>query len=148
MNKELTPLEALDKIDHTVCLAFNDNNKALFNKDDKTHIDCKDIYEFCNCYDIIETALKENIGLKKVVEYLQEDYHKLEDKITDLEKIIKEPEITIKKLKAFDIVSDKVCVDFFLDINNEYIYVLRLKNDKHFIQITKEQYNLLREELL
>lgn len=66
-NDEITPLEALEaleKIDHTVCLAFNDNNQALFNKDNETHIDCKDIDEFCDCYEIIETALKDLEWLK------------------------------------------------------------------------------------
>lgn len=53
-----------------------------------------------------------------------------------------------KKLKAFEIIRDKICVGFFLDINNEYIYVLKLKNDKHFMQITKEEYDLLKEVLL
>ena len=55
MNKGL---EALEKIDHTICLAFNENNNALFNKDKYEHIDCKDIDEFVDCYDIIEKELK------------------------------------------------------------------------------------------
>lgn len=51
-------LDALEKINHTICLAFNENNNALFNKDKFEHIDCKDIYEFIDCYNIIEKELK------------------------------------------------------------------------------------------
>ena len=51
-------LKALEKINHTICLAFNENNNALFNKDEFDHIDCKDIYDFVNCYNDIEKELK------------------------------------------------------------------------------------------
>lgn len=60
-------LEALEKIDHTVCLAFNENNNALFNKDEYEHIDCKDIDEFVDCYGIIEKELKDFEWLKSKV---------------------------------------------------------------------------------
>lgn len=50
-------LEALEKLNHTVCL--NLNNKTLqFNLDKYEDCDCKDIKEFCDCYEVIEKALK------------------------------------------------------------------------------------------
>ena len=70
----MTSKEALEKIDHTICLAFNENNNALFGKDKYDHIDCKDIDEFVDCYDIIEKDLEvlEIIKNKKVnLEYLK-----------------------------------------------------------------------------
>jgi len=51
-------LESLEKIDHTVCLAFNTDNNAIFNKDEYDHIDCKDIDEFVECYDTAEEGLR------------------------------------------------------------------------------------------
>ena len=49
--------ECLEKIDHTICLAFNENNNAIFGKDKYEGIDCKDIYEFGECYEVLEETL-------------------------------------------------------------------------------------------
>lgn len=57
-------------------------------------------------------------------------------------------DIIEKSLKAFEIISDKICVGFFIGLDNEYVYVLKLKNSKNSIQITKEQYDFLKEVLL
>lgn len=64
------------------------------------------------------------------------------------EYVSKRKDIIESALKAFEIISDKICVGFFPDLNNEYVYVLKLKNSKHFIEITKEQYDFLKEVLL
>lgn len=49
-------LEALEKINHTICL--NNCEKTLkFGIDDDEHIDCNDVYEFVDCYNIIKDAL-------------------------------------------------------------------------------------------
>ena len=61
-----TPREALEKIDHTVCLAFNENNNAIFNKDKYEGIDCKDIYEFVECYEVLEKTVDENERYKQI----------------------------------------------------------------------------------
>lgn len=50
-------VKSLEKIDHTVCLAFNENNSAIFGKDKYESIDCKDFYEFAECYGTVERAL-------------------------------------------------------------------------------------------
>lgn len=55
---ETDGMKALEKIDHTVCLAFNENNNAIFGKDCYDGIDCKDILEFCDCYDKVAAELK------------------------------------------------------------------------------------------
>ena len=54
-----TDLEALEKIDHTVCLAFNEDNASVFNKDDIEHIDCNDVFEFADCIEQVKVALIE-----------------------------------------------------------------------------------------
>ena len=51
--------ECLEKIDHTVCLAFNEDNKAIFNKDKYEHIDCASIEDFVMCYDTVARCLDE-----------------------------------------------------------------------------------------
>jgi len=65
-------LRALWKIDHTICMNFNEKNIKwnIDNKDDPTlyqngkgydpeDTDCKSFEDFCDCYDEIETALKD-----------------------------------------------------------------------------------------
>lgn len=50
-------LEALEKIDHTICL----NNLAkniVWNIDKEDKIDCENVEQFIECYDIIEKELK------------------------------------------------------------------------------------------
>lgn len=62
MSKEL---EALEKLNHTICL--NNCEKTLkFGIDDDEHIDCKDVYEFVDCYNIIEQALKKLSAYRKI----------------------------------------------------------------------------------
>lgn len=72
-------LDALEKIDHTVCLAFNENNNALFNKDEYEHIDCKDIDEFIKCYETIERELEALEVLKKAFHSSSTYTNKLKD---------------------------------------------------------------------
>lgn len=48
--------EALEKIDHTLCL----NSLSLrFDIDDEYHIDCKDTYEMIDCIETIQEALEQ-----------------------------------------------------------------------------------------
>lgn len=50
-------LEALEKLNHTIC--FNINEKTLkFSLDKYDNCDCKDINDFVNCYQTIEKSLK------------------------------------------------------------------------------------------
>jgi len=63
----MTGLEALEKIDHTVCL----NNLAkniVWNIDKEENCDCESVEQFVDCYDTIEKELKvlEIIKNKKV----------------------------------------------------------------------------------
>lgn len=60
-------LEALEKLDHTICM--NVNEKTLqFNIDKDTNADCNSLDEFIDCYETIEQSLKalEIIKNKKV----------------------------------------------------------------------------------
>ncbi|HKM30260.1 MAG TPA: hypothetical protein VJZ51_05855 [Bacilli bacterium] len=58
MSKEL---EALEKLNHTICL----NSPTIkWGIDTYDHIDCKDEKEFVKCYNIIEQALKRNEPMK------------------------------------------------------------------------------------
>ena len=58
MSKEL---EALEKINHTICL----NSPTIkWSIDEYDHIDCKDEKEFVKCYNIIEQALERNEPMK------------------------------------------------------------------------------------
>lgn len=54
-----TPLEALEKLNHTICL-----NSAVikWGVDEDDNIDCVDEYEFAKCYTIIRNALKRKGG--------------------------------------------------------------------------------------
>lgn len=92
MNKEL---EALEKIDHTICLAFGENNKALFNKDNETHIDCRDIYEFFDCYCIIGTALKEKEEQDNIINIIKET----------IEFDVLEPQVEVKENGKISLLS-------------------------------------------
>ena len=63
MSKEL---EALEKIDNTLCL--NLNNKTLkFGLDKYDNCDCKDLKEFDECYNTIEKSLKDYEWLKSII---------------------------------------------------------------------------------
>ena len=70
MSKEL---EALEKLNHTICL----NSPVIkWSIDEYDHIDCKDEKEFVKCYNIIEQALdqyekqeKEISALGRLCEY-------------------------------------------------------------------------------
>ena len=58
MSKEL---EALEKLNHTICL----NSPVIkWSIDEYDHIDCKDEKEFVKCYNIIEKALERNEPMK------------------------------------------------------------------------------------
>lgn len=62
--------ESLEKIDHTICL--NINEKTLkFGLDDLDHIDCKDFSEFAECYDTINSTLKQANKEHKVLELIK-----------------------------------------------------------------------------
>ncbi len=62
LEKRLTPEEALEKIDHTICLNYNEHT-IKFGLDKYKDgprgdsCDCESFEEFCNCFNIIEEAL-------------------------------------------------------------------------------------------
>ena len=65
MSKEL---EALEKINHTICL----NSPTIkWGIDTYDHIDCKDEKEFVKCYNIIEQALIQKDKQKKILDILK-----------------------------------------------------------------------------
>lgn len=109
--------------------------------------------------DIIESALKDNLGFRKALEFLREDYQKLEEKVNDLERIIKEPDTTIKKLKAFEIIKEKeVNVQYFkmcLEVGWDYdLFEEHCRDNNEWEEdppykhsMTKEEYDLLKEVL-
>ena len=84
MNKT-KPIEALWKIDHTICMNSNDK-RIEWNIDkpkdypeggyDEKDTDCKSFDDFCDCYDIIETALKDFEELKKGIAWRKAEYKK------------------------------------------------------------------------
>ena len=60
----ISPMDALDKLDHTLCLNILEGN-LKFSLDDyhdgpfDTPIDCVNVYEMLDCIDIIRKALRE-----------------------------------------------------------------------------------------
>ena len=65
MSKEL---EALEKINHTICL----NSPTIkWGIDTYDHIDCKDEKEFVKCYNIIEQALIQKAKQDKILDILK-----------------------------------------------------------------------------
>ena len=76
-------LDCLEKIDHSVCLAFNENNSVIFNKDQYEHIDCKDIYDFVECHDTVYNGLKLLETIYYVIPLEHFEYLRDTQKITD-----------------------------------------------------------------
>lgn len=126
-------LEALEKLNHTICL--NLNNKTLqFNLDKYEDCDCKDIREFCDCYEVIEKELKELYGRREMMARLNEacEPHIIEDEV-------------YKKARAFDIIKEK-------RVNIDYLRSCKSLEDYNNIliekwQLTQEEYDLLKEVL-
>ena len=144
-SKELSPLEALDELH---CVAYG------MKKYDSNTIKAEKI---------IESALKRLEKYENTVfiamgspefrnkEWLKDLFEKPPLIIPDAAPLEFKPiysEQDQKKIKAFEILRDKICVGFFIGLDKKYVYVLELKNSKHFIQITKEQYDILMEVLL
>lgn len=71
MSKEL---EALEKIDHTICLNVNEQT-LKFGLDDLDHVDCKDVYELFDCYDVVKSALVQAEKEHKALEILKKHLH-------------------------------------------------------------------------
>lgn len=62
MSKEL---EALEKIDHTICINSNENN-IKWGVDDIGHIDCVNFDEYGKCFSVVFEALKRNEPMKPI----------------------------------------------------------------------------------
>ena len=147
-------LEALEKIDHTVCLAFNENNNALFNKDKYEHIDCKDIYEFVECYDIIEKALKEYQEIKKIAKCYNWECLAFDISSTETDEkwrklfcaAIIDVQEDYRKARAVEIItkSNVDVVALRISIN---LKQYNCKEDGR-CPLTQEEYDLLKEVLL
>lgn len=134
MSKEL---EALEKIDHTVCL--NINNKTLkFGLDNEEHIDCQSVEEFVECYDTIEIALKDYEKLKeeKLLLSACRDLPTLEKKLKVVEIIKREPSSVIEIITTYD---------SWEEYTNDY--PISDKKIWHFVK-NKDEFDLLKEELL
>ena len=80
MSKEL---EALEKLNHTICL----NSPVIkWSIDEYDHIDCKDEKEFVKCYQVIEKALIQKAKQGKILDILKKkevdiDWLKVSDSI-------------------------------------------------------------------
>ena len=63
LDKNLTPEEALEKIDHTICLNFNEHTIKFgidtFKEGPRNDsCDCESIDEFCECFEILREAIR------------------------------------------------------------------------------------------
>lgn len=125
MNKELTPLEAIDRVKNHL--------EVLYMSCDNDGSESGSVYYEL---DIIETALKEKENIEKTINELFSENGKV---ITTID--IK------KKLKALEIIKKKR-----VDVNCFLIYDLKRYNDfiakNEFMKLTQEQYDLLKEVLL
>lgn len=107
MSKEL---EALEKLNHTICL--NNCEKTLkFGIDDDEHIDCKDVYEFVECYNIIETSLRRKDKLEAVIELLKNEQFRneisvLEDCSWDYNNYLKIPASKLFNREVFELLKE------------------------------------------
>lgn len=148
-------LDALEKIDHTVCLAFNNDNNAIFNKDNYDHIDCKDINEFIECYDIIEKELKDYYEILEIAKYyhfrdLGHDVFNVETDRKWQRKFdagIVDIQHDYRKARAFDIIKDKGLDIYRLLITENVEQYNHLKYHK-YEDLFQEEYDLLRGILL
>lgn len=123
---EPTPLEALDKILNQNTLSVPERKVISFREKYKEEVD------------IIETALKENTELKRQNFNLLCNNGELREKCKD----------NAKKLKALDIIiCKKVDCDFLDDewAEENYEYALENYNLNHDIELTRKEYNLLKE---
>ena len=160
MNKGL---DALEKIDHTICL--NLNNKTLqFNLDKYEDCDCKDIREFCDCYEVIENELKDYQEIKEIAKHYNWD--DITSKIFNVEtdekyrhlfnSAIVNIQEDYRKARALEIIKTKrVDVRAFIEIlekgwtweqymeeeNDENTGGHQFSNDR----LTQEEFNLLKE---
>lgn len=94
-------LEALEKIDHTICLNYN-NHTLAFNLDsykdgpNGCSIDCKDFVEYTECYETVENELKEGEKNKKklmligevLVDVSKGNYTNLNDAIKEIREVL------------------------------------------------------------
>ena len=141
MTKELSPLEAYYKLDHTCCLNDNKMKYGLIKpedcEDDPEDKDCNNVEEMIYCLELVETALKEYEGAKNHIEALNKE--RVENSI---------------KIKAFEIIKEKrvnvlelyTCADYETYISFFKMYNWNGEYDKYIL--TKEEYDLLKEVLL
>jgi len=131
MNKEL---EALEKINHTICLNVN-KGTLVFNLDKYDNCDCKDIKEFSKCYNAVETALKDQQKTIKVLSaektILSNNYNELKDRHR-------------KQLKALEIIKKL----FEIKISKNKLGQCFVSGKDGLFAISQEEYELLKEVLL
>ena len=157
--KKLSPLEAWNRIKKE--WSIEDLLKEEFGKETKIiEAALKDKEQQDNVLKVLKEVVQFNSTLPEIEISDDGSIGKLCERITmrqlrDIEN--KERELLRqwvlktcfpKELKALEIISNKICVDFFIGLDNEYVYVLKLKNSKDFMPITKEQYDILKEVLL
>ena len=61
--------EALEKLDHTLCLNYNEGN-LKYNIDNEEHIDCVDMNEMIDCIETVQEALEQKEKQDKILERL------------------------------------------------------------------------------
>lgn len=127
-------LEALEKIDHTICL--NEHN-IKWDIDKYDHCACIDINEFVECYEIIEKELKDYESYKGFLDNIEKGA------VTYTPRDTWEEER--KQLKAIEILRNK-------KVNLEYLkccenYEQYKTICSYWNEITEQEFNSLKEVL-
>jgi len=135
MSKELTPLEALERIKNIPILSTPESTQKIFYDKHKKELD------------LIESALKNYQDLTEYVDTLQGDRDYWYNTAIKNE----------NKLKALEIIKEhRLDIDWFLqfvrqDIDYKYYVYCVEQGDNKFAKrflLTEEEYNLLKEILL
>lgn len=64
--------EALEKLDHTLCLNHNEGN-LKYNIDNEDHIDCVDMNEMLDCIENLQEALEQKEKQSKILEEIRNE---------------------------------------------------------------------------
>lgn len=174
MSKELTPLEALWKIDHTICMN-NCESGIKWNIDkpedypeggyDEKDTDCKSFEDFAECYEMVETALKRLEEKEHNCDVYFKQMTGLASKLAQKSKVLEI--INNKKvntdyfwnvLKEFKVHKGKVKVwdrtyTNPLEYYNEHLFYRTMDDPevskylKKKYYLTQEEFDLLKEEL-
>lgn len=141
MSKELSPLEAYYKLDHTCCLNSSKMEYGIIT--DSKDNDCKSIYEMADCLDIIETALKDYELYEKILKDYGFNFANFREACFTLAQFRGSGFTNIeKKLKALEIIKATWKLSFYDEeqmITIDNCYSITFHN--------KEEFDLLKEVL-